>query len=250
MESKGKIVIIGATSSIAEHCARIWVKKSPEEIVLVGRNYEKTKRVAQDLKVRNPKITLSVYSLDFNDLSQVSNLVEEVYAAGNVSLVLIAHGNLVQQVASDDKLKIAQESLLLNAISPVMFAEAFSTRMNVVNFGTLVIIGSVAGDRGRKSNYIYGSAKSLLATYVQGLQHRFAGTMVRIVLIKPGPTDSPMTFHMRGGNTKLASVEAVALDITRGIELGKSVVYTPKKWRYIMFIIKLIPSYVFNRLNI
>jgi decaprenylphospho-beta-D-erythro-pentofuranosid-2-ulose 2-reductase len=98
------------------------------------------------------------------------------------------------------------------------------------NQGTLAIIGSVAGDRGKKSNYVYGAAKGLLARYVQGLQHRFAKSNVKIVLIKPGPTDTPMTAEMKAKGVKMASAEVVAQIIVVGINQGEAIIYAPKKW--------------------
>ena len=102
----------------------------------------------------------------------------------------------------------------------------------------IVIIGSVAGDRERKSNYSYGAAKGLVTRYAQGLQHRFAGTEVRVILIKPGPTDTPMTRSLSpiNGKLKLAPVEQVAKEIVAGINKGTNVIYTPQKWQLIIMI--------------
>ena len=116
--------------------------------------------------------------------------------------------------------------------------------------GTLAIIGSVAGDRGRKSNYIYGAAKGLVARYAQGLQHRLANTNVKVVLIKPGPTDTPMTALQKQEGMKLAKVDDVAAMIVNGIARGKPVIYAPGKWALIMMVVRHIPSAVFNRINI
>jgi short-subunit dehydrogenase len=120
--------------------------------------------------------------------------------------------------------------------------------MEAAGSGTLAIIGSVAGDRGRKTNYVYGAAKGLIDRYAQGLQHRFAGTQVKVVLIKPGPTATPMTAHLpqRG----LASAEAVAHRIVTAVAAGQPVVYAPARWWLIMMIIRHLPRVIFNRLNI
>jgi short-subunit dehydrogenase len=142
------------------------------------------------------------------------------------------------------------EALEINGISPVLYAEAFAQHMARENHGTMALIGSVAGDRGRKSNYVYGAAKGLVARYAQGLQHRFSGTDVKIVLIKPGPTDTPMTAHLKGQGAKLASVEVVAKKIIDAIERGQAVAYIPRKWMLIMLIIRHLPRIIFNRMNI
>jgi hypothetical protein len=132
----------------------------------------------------------------------------------------------------------------------VLFAEAFAGHLANAGQGTLALIGSVAGDRGRKSNYVYGAAKGMVTRYAQGLQHRFAGSNVKIVLIKPGPTDTPMTAQLKAQGAKLASVEAVAKGIVNAIDRGQAVVYVPGKWRLIMWVIRHLPGVVFNKLNI
>ena len=108
----------------------------------------------------------------------------------------------------------------------------------------------MAGDRGRKSNYVYGAAKGLVTRYAQGMQHRFAGTGVKVVLIKPGPTDTPMTAHLKSQGAKLASVEDVAGQIVDAIERGHTTTYAPRKWALIMMIIRHLPAQIFNKLNI
>jgi short-subunit dehydrogenase len=138
----------------------------------------------------------------------------------------------------------------VNAISPALFAEAFIESMERRNAGTLGVIGSVAGDRGRKSNYVYGAAKGLVTRYVQGLQHRVAGTRVKVVLVKPGPTDTPMTAQLKAQGTKLAAVSDVAQAIVRGLERGRPVVYAPARWALIMMVIRHLPRVIFNRMDI
>jgi short-subunit dehydrogenase len=108
----------------------------------------------------------------------------------------------------------------------------------------------VAGDRGRQSNYAYGAAKGLVSRYAEGLQHRLAGSNVRVVLVKPGPTDTPMTAQFKAQGMRLASVEEVAEAIVKGAERGLPMVYAPGKWKYIMLIIRHLPRFIFNRMKI
>lgn len=245
-----RIVIIGATSAIAEHCARLWSAQSPAELILVGRNSEKTEQVAADLRVRNNSSEVETRALDFAKPEEIQKTVQGISSAGEVDIVLIAHGSLPDQEVAQTDLSEVQKALEVNAISPVLFAEAFAQQMQNQSHGTIAIIGSVAGDRGRKSNYVYGSAKGLLSRYAEGLQHRFAGSPLKVVLIKPGPTDTPMTSHLKLTGTKLAKAEDVARDIVQGVEKGKTVIYTPKNWWLIMFIIRNMPGSLFKRLNI
>lgn len=250
MNNKKKIVIVGATSAIAEHCARLWLEKQPADMTLVGRDARRIERVATDLKVRSPESEIRNVQAGFLDPEAIEATVENIVQSGDVDVVLIAHGSLPEQVDCQDDLKACREALDVNGVSPVLYAEAFAKQMAKANHGTIALIGSVAGDRGRKSNYVYGAAKGLVTRYAQGLQHRFAGSGVKVVLIKPGPTDTPMTAHLKGKGAKLASVESVAKQIVEGVEAGKLVIYAPGKWWLIMMVIRHLPALVFNKMDI
>lgn len=250
MRNQKRIVIIGATSAIAEHCARLWVGSGVTDLTLVGRDSGKTERVAADLRVRSPQSVIRVRKTNFIDPLAIGQLVDEIIAEGAVDTVLIAHGSLPDQIACQQDLTACRDALEVNAVSPVLFAEAFAGPMQKANHGTLAIIGSVAADRGRKSNYVYGAAKGLVTRYAQGLQHRLASTNVKVVLIKPGPTDTPMTAHLKQQGGGLADVEDVALIIVKAMNQGQAVVYAPAKWALIMMVIRHLPSRIFNKLNI
>ena len=245
-----RIVIIGATSSIAEQCARLWVAHAPVDLVLVGRDMTKLEMLAADLRVRSPGSAVISRVADFHDPIGIQGLADQLFAEGTVDIVLIAHGSLPIQADCESDLSSCQEALRLNGLSPILFAEAFAGHMHKTKAGTLALIGSVAGDRGRKSNYVYGAAKGMVARYAQGLQHRLAATGVKVILIKPGPTDTPMTAHLKRQGATLAAASSVARDIVYGIERGAPVVYAPAKWAPIMMIIRHLPGSLFNRLNI
>ncbi len=235
---------------MAEQCARLWATQAPQEMVLVGRDAAKLQRVATDLAVRSPGTRMTTLEADFLDAERIQAVADQICSQGAVDIVLIAHGSLPSQADCQNDLKTCREALEINALSPVLFAEAFIAPMQKANRGTLAVIGSVAGDRGRKSNYVYGAAKGLVDRYVQGLQHRLASTGLKVVLIKPGPTDTPMTARLKNTGTKLASVEQVSGDIVRGIEQGRAVVYTPRIWAVVMLVIANLPRIVFNRMDI
>jgi len=246
-----RIVIVGATSSIAEHCARLWAAADGVALTLVGRDAGRLERVAADLRVRNPGAEVRVKHGDLLDARAIRGLADAIVAEGMPDRVLIAHGALPDQLACQRDLEAAHDALQVNAMSPVLFAEAFASHMEPAG-GVIAIIGSVAGDRGRRSNYVYGAAKGLVACYAQGLQHRLAGSgsRLRVVLVKPGPTATPMTAHLppRG----LAPVEAVARRIVAATTSapGRAVVYAPGKWALIMMAVRHLPDAVFNRMNI
>lgn len=248
--SKKKIVIIGATSAIAEQCARLWAEESPSEMILVGRNREKLELIAADLRIRAPEMSITSIEANFLDPVKIQALADGICKEGAVDIALIAHGSLPSQQDCQNDLSECRKALDINGVSPVLFAEAFVMHMQKADKGTLSIIGSVAGDRGRKSNYVYGAAKGLVSRYAQGLQHRLARTNVKIVLIKPGPTGTPMTAQLKNKGAKLADVTVVAKVIVRGVKHGTPVVYAPSKWALIMMIIRHLPLFAFNKMDI
>lgn len=246
-----KIAIIGATSSIAEHCARLWVNQPKvSRLVLVGRDAAKLEIVASDLSVRNPTVLIEVLAGDMVNPESITELIAQSCNDGIPDTVLIAHGSLPDQANCQKSLLVVNDAINVNAVSPVLFAEGYVERMTQRNSGVVAVIGSVAGDRGRKSNYVYGAAKGLVERYMQGLQHRLDKTAITTILIKPGPTDTPMTTAMKAKGLKMASASSVANDIVGGIAKKKSVIYTPGKWKYIMLVIKHLPRFIFNKMDI
>ncbi|UOG17848.1 SDR family NAD(P)-dependent oxidoreductase [Acinetobacter sp. PK01] len=251
MSNKLRILIVGGTSTIAEYCARIWLKQQACELILLGRDSEKLQRVISDLKVRNPDANIQMQCVNFLDAQAIQTCIQTLNHQATIDIALIAHGNLPNQEQCQIDLQQSQQSIEVNAISPVLFTEAIVQCMIDRNHGKLAVIGSVAGDRGRKSNYIYGASKALIDTYVRGLQHRLALTnsKVTVTLIKPGPTATPMTqgVEVKG---RQASPEQVAQEIVRAIEIGKATLYTPKKWKIIMLIIRNLPFFIFRKMDI
>jgi decaprenylphospho-beta-D-erythro-pentofuranosid-2-ulose 2-reductase len=247
--SSRRIVVVGATSSMAEHCARLWADQSPSEFVLVVRDATRVERIAADLRVRGAS-GVRVLESRFDDPAAIADLVRRASSDGPPDIVLVAHGNLPNQTRCQEDLAACADALTVNGVSPALFAEGFAAGMFACGSGTLVVIGSVAGDRGRRSNYAYGAAKGLVTRYVQGLQHRSAGTAVRIVLVKPGPTATPMTRHLAACGAKLASVEDVAVRIVAAVSAGTPTVYAPAKWALIMMVIRHLPRRIFDRMNV
>lgn len=248
-----KIAVIGGTSCIALHCVRCWLADASANVMLVGRSQDRLSRATRDLSIRFPSSRIEYISADLEDTSEISRVVKEICATSLPDVVLIAHGSLPDQNECQVSLDACREALLINSVSPVLWAEAFVGYMHTGTSETrLAIIGSVAGDRGRHSNYVYGSAKGLVERYTQGLQHRVALAQSKLVvtLVKPGPTETPMTSHLTDLGISMAPVEQVAKEIVAGLNCKKSVVYAPSKWRLIMFLIRSIPSVMFNRMRI
>lgn len=243
-----RFLIVGANSGIAKECARIWAKQGTPELVLVGRNLSALEGVAADLKVRNPGAQTAVHALELTDAKAIENLEVELKAHGNYDVVLIAQGELTNQAEAQASVETINSSLTLNVTSVAVFAELGARLLEQNGGGRLAIFGSVAGDRARRSNYTYGASKAFIASYVQGMRHRFAGSQIKVTVIKPGPTATPMTTALAtGGN--LAAPDAVARIIVGAVSKGKPVVYAPGIWRYIMLVVRLIPTPIFNKLN-
>ncbi len=251
-----KIVIVGATSAIAEHCARLWLLRDGlTEMVLLGRDKARLDAIAADLRVRSPRSLISVVALvssDFVKPEAVRAEIDAIASKGDVDIALIAHGSLPSQKDCQNDLRACANALEINGVSPILFAEAFAGHMEKAGKGRLAVIGSVAGDRGKQSNYVYGAAKAMVDVYVQGLRHRFAqsGGEVKAIIVKPGPTDTPMTAEMKNNGARLAPVAAVAKSIVDGIDAGKGEIYAPWIWRWIMLIISHLPAAIFNRMKI
>ena len=243
-------VLVGATSAMAQHCARLWIQSAPARVTLVGRDAQRLQAIADDLRVRSPQSHITTCLADFMHAEGVAACVKHCADLAPIDVALVAHGVLSDQTQCEQDLHACAQSLQINGLSPVLFAEAFVQTMTQAGGGTLAVIGSVAGDRGRKSNYVYGASKGLVDRYLQGLQHRLAFSPVRVVRIKPGPTDTPMTADLKAQGRRMASVEQVAADIVRGIARGQEVVYTPGIWRLIMWVVRHIPSRVFRHINL
>ena len=237
---------------MAHHCARLWIEKGPVDMVLVGRSETKLQRTIADLSVRSPESIFTSLTADFLDTSSIDRTASAICEAGLPDIVLVAHGSLPDQTACQKDLHACRDALEINGVSPALFAEAFAARMVPADHGSLVLISSVAGERGRQSNYAYGAGKGMLSLYAQGLQHRVAGNCrnLKVLLVKPGPTATPMTKHLAAQGMALAPVEAVAQAIVDAVAQGKAELYTPGKWWLIMLVIRHLPRFVFNRLRI
>ena len=240
-----RISVISATSVIAQECIRSWAQQSQSEFVLIGRDSVKLEKLVRKLEAEFPKSRFQKIVGDIKNSKFIGQASSQLFQ-GKLDLALIAQGSLTSQPKASSNLSFLESELELNAISPALWAEAMAAGFAKQGFGKLAVIGSVAGDRGRAYNYSYGAAKSLLETYVEGLQQRLAKTSVTVSLVKPGPTATPMTSNHRG---KFAKPEAVASVIVRGMEKGVRVIYAPKNWRIIMWAVRLIPFWIFKNLR-
>lgn len=244
-----RIVIFGATSAIAQALARRYADEGAQ-FFLVGRNPERLAAVEADLGVRGAKPVATAVA-DLADAGAHAALVKRAHAAlGAIDLVVVAHGTLPDQTACIQDADLALREIAGNFLSHASILTHVANVLEAQGHGTLVVLGSVAGDRGRRANYVYGSAKAGLGTFVEGLRHRLAARGVTVVLVKPGTVDTPMTAEFPKTGPLWSTPQRVADDIRAGIERGSAVVYTPWYWRWIMRTIRALPDAIFKRLSI
>jgi short-subunit dehydrogenase len=243
-----RIVVLGATSKIAQEIGRL-AAADRKELLLVARCPERLAAVAGDLAARGAAIVEFV-SADLADISSHPALVDEILAKmPNFDTVLLAYGTLSEQARAEDSAEYALGELTTNFTSAVSLLTRLSTVLTQHRTGCIAVITSVAGDRARRSNYIYGTAKGALALFTQGLRAKLLSAGVRVLTIKPGPVATPMTANLPGSH-KFANPEAVARTIYREIEQGNSdIVYVPRYWRWVMMAIRHIPESIGKRLT-
>lgn len=243
-----RILIIGATSAIAEATARRFAAKG-DRLHLLARDRERLQALAQDLRVLGAP-EASTAPFDANAPDTFPALIDDAWRQlDGIDVALIAHGTLSDQKACERDVALTLRELQTNALSAIALLTDLANRMEAQRKGTLAVITSVAGDRGRQSNYIYGTAKAALNVLLQGLRNRLYPAGVHVLTIKPGFVDSPMTASFNKG-ALWAQPDTVAAGICKAIEKSSSSVYLPSFWRWIMLVIRLIPETVFKRLKL
>jgi decaprenylphospho-beta-D-erythro-pentofuranosid-2-ulose 2-reductase len=241
------ILIIGAASAIAKATARIYAEQG-HDLFLLGRNEETLAEIKEDLKVRGANSTGSV-CLDLTKSAEHESAVQQsIESMGELDVALICHGSLPDQQRAEVDYRLAKKEIDTNGLSVISLLTVLSQRLSEQQRGTIAVITSVAGDRGRQPNFVYGAAKSLVSTYLQGLRGKLLDSNVHVIDIRPGLVDSPMTAHMEKG-ALWSSPERVAQKIVSSITKKKHTVYVPGYWRAILFVVRLIPEFIFKRLK-
>lgn len=244
-----KILIVGATSAIATACARRWAEQKAN-LFLVGRNIEQLQQIAADLGVRGAA-SVHIYPLDLNQFEQHQAMLDAcIDRFGEVDQVLIAHGTLPDQRACELDVDLALREFSSNGLSVIALLTRLANQLEAQRHGTLAVISSVAGDRGRPSNYLYGTAKAAVSTFCEGLRARLFKVGVHVLTIKPGFVATPMTQGLALPGLLMAQPEDVADDILRAIEKRAAVRYTPWFWWGVMQVIKSIPAPLFKRMGL
>ena len=243
-----RILVLGATSGIAEACCRLWADRG-DSLYLVARNADRLAAVAADMRTRGASyIDVAVVDLD-ETAGHAEMLAHAINSLGGLDVAFVALGVLGDQATAERSFGEAQKILHTNFTAPASLLTWLGNYCAQRRSGTLAVLSSVAGERGRKSNYVYGSSKAGLTAFVDGMRNRIDREGVRVMTIKPGPVKTSMTEGMKG-NGKFADVDAVAATLVKAIDRGADVVYVPGMWRVIMAVIRAVPDRVFKKLNL
>ncbi len=243
-----KVLIFGANSAVAQSVARLYAAEGAS-LYVVGRNKTKLSVLQDDLKARGQGLVVT----ESADLCQY-DLHRDIIHRAKASLqgldsILIAHGELGDQTTAQESYAETFRLIEVNLLSAVSILTHAANEFAVAGQGTIAVITSVAGDRGRGTNYVYGTAKGALSIFLSGLRNRLAASKIAVLDIKLGLVDTPMTSEFKKGPL-WASPRGVAKPIKQAMDNRKDIVYVPGFWRLIMLIIRLIPEAIFKTLKI
>ena len=246
------VAILGATSALGQAVAIELLRTNAQQgeaslhLFLVARNESRMNEVADDLRTRGAQISCIV-----SDLDVIDGHAELVNSLKDVDDYWFFYGSLPDQPQVQASWEATERAMLTNLLSPMSLLTNVANKLEQAGRGSLVVVSSVAGDRGRKSNYVYGTAKGALSLFCQGLRNRLAEKSIPVMTVKPGFIDTPMTAGIEKKPAVLwVTPDRVASDMVRAHSRGRDVLYTPWFWRYIMLIIKLVPERVFKRLSL
>ncbi len=240
------VLIIGAKSDIAKATARAYAKNG-YDLYLAARNVSELEEFAQDVITRTQK-EVKLVELDILDYKSHQSFYDNLNEKplGVVSAV----GYLGEQEKAQSDFTEAQKIIDTNYTGVVSLFNIIADDFGKRKSGFIVGISSVAGDRGRKSNYIYGSAKAALTAYLSGLRNRLYESQVHVLTVKPGFVATKMTEELDLPEKLTAQPEEVASDIYKAQQKNKNVLYTKWMWKYIMMIIRMIPEWKFKGMSI
>lgn len=243
-----RVLALGATSAIAEATLRLLAEQQAS-FYLVGRSPDKLAAVRDDLVTRGAS-SAAVHVADLDDTAaHPAVLADAVAMLGGIDIALIAHGVLGDQAEAERRYAAAEAVLVTNLLSAVSLVTWLANYLEAEKHGTIAVISSVAGDRGRKSNYVYGASKGGLNVFLDGVRNRIDRAGVQVLTIKPGFVATPMTQHVKQ-NALFAQPNEVARHILRAIDQGKDVAYVPPFWRWIMLVVRGVPGRIFKKLNL
>jgi len=241
-----RVAIFGATSGIAVAVARRLAALGAR-LALIGRDAGALAALASDLKVRGSPAVAAIVC-DFGQTGRLGEAADQAWEAfAGLDVALIAYGSLPDQSELEKQPENAVPMLVLNLASPAILSLNLANHFERQRSGVLAVITSVAGDRGRKSNFLYGAAKGGLQRFLEGLRHRLHAAGVQVLDIRPGFVATAMTAHLSQTGPLWAQPDRVAADILRAIGRRRAVLYTPRFWRVVMAVIRALPRPLFHR---
>jgi decaprenylphospho-beta-D-erythro-pentofuranosid-2-ulose 2-reductase len=240
------VLLVGATSSIATAVAKIYAARGAR-LFLVGRNEDHLRSISDALRNLGAD-QVSVFVTDFNNKASHEVLVKAAREKlGTIDVAILAQGVMPKGAGLEIAVDEVLDSLVTNLLSVVSISHRIAQKLKEQRSGTLAVLSSVAGERGRMSNYVYGSSKAALTAYCSGLRAELAPYAVNVLTVKPGVVDTPMT---KDKDVPFkASVEKVATDIVQAIDRGSKVLYTPWYWKWIMILVRSLPERLFMKIK-
>ncbi|MBI5056274.1 MAG: SDR family oxidoreductase [Nitrospirae bacterium] len=243
-----RIAVFGATSAIAFEAVKLFAKKGAS-LYLCARDEGELKRLSDDLVVRGAK-KVEYSAFDALDENSILNAIESCLSKlPDLDGLLIAHGTLPAQKLCETNIEEMKKTIDINFTSAAIILTHISSHFEKQGHGVIAVISSPAGDRGRQSNYVYGSAKGALTVFLSGLRQRMQKSGVRVLTIKPGFVDTPMTADFKKG-ILFVGPEVIARGIYKAMEKENDEVFLPWFWRWIMLVIRMIPQSVYKKLTL
>ena len=244
---KKSIVIFASTSGIAQAVAEEFLRKK-YKIILCARDEDAIKRQVQDLEIKTD-IKIPYIIWDLNDMDEHTKKTDELFEKYSIDGLFMAAGVMPPQKECETQTEKTIDTFNLNLTAITVILNLFANKFEEQKSGFISCLSSVAGDRGRQSNYIYGAAKAGLTAYLGGLRNRLHKHGILVQTVKPGFVKTEMTAHL-DDSLLMVEPKTVAKDIVNGIEKKVDILYTPRFWRYIMSVIKVIPEPIFKRLSL
>ncbi len=246
----GTVIVIGVTSTISRALAAEFARRG-HDLIVAARDIEETNAIASDLEVRhNVKVVAKTFEAEaFNSHPAfVDECIRD--AGGALDGVVLGFGFMDEQSVAQMKFDVARRTVDVNVTAVISVCEKVAAHFEPLRRGFIVGVSSVAGDRGRQSNYIYGASKAGMTAYLQGLRNRLHAANVRVITVKPGFVDTKMTWGLPLPGPLVATPEQAARAIYNAVVARKDVVYVPWFWRYIMLIIRAIPEWQFKKMKL
>lgn len=250
MSNVGGQVIVGATSEIARAVARELAKEGGQ-FVVAARDVEDLNLLAADISLRTGAHVTAI-PFDVTDFDQHESFFSRCLAAmGSIEGVVLCQGFMADQQQAADDWSLARQMIDVNYTSAVALGNRFAKHLAPLGRGYICGVSSVAGDRGRQSNYLYGSTKAGFSAYLAGLRNKLYRSGVAVITVKPGFVDTSMTWGLLNPRSPIvATPERVARDIAIGIRKRRNTIYTPWFWQFIMLVIRMLPEWLFKRLSL